>query len=117
MIEAYLYEHLKTNVPLVGGRVFANILHQDTVKPALVYTVISETPSVSLSGDCSDEETERQWEINIYADEYFLNKKVKNEVKVALSSFSHRVADVVIEDSFDMEAHLFVQVVNFKTKD
>lgn len=115
MIETELYEHLKTNVPLVEARVFANVMHQDTQKPAMVYTVNFEKSDPSLDGDCDDVTID--WQIHIYGEEYLSNKLVKNEVKVALKSFNYDVQDVVVQDGFDTESELYVQIINFKTKD
>jgi hypothetical protein len=117
MIEQDLYEHLKASVPLVGGRVFANVLHQDTIKPAMVYTVISEKSDDSLLMHCADADVTIDWQIHIYGDAYLANKLVKNEVKSALKSFAHHVEDVVVQDGFDQETELYVQIVNFITKD
>lgn len=113
MIETLLYEHLKTSVPLVGGRVFANIMHQDTAKPALVYLVTSERPHMSLSPECLGSEME--WVIYSYAEAYTQNKEIKNEVIAALKSFSPRAKEIQVSDGFDEESELFVQVIKFKT--
>ena len=115
MIETDLYEHLKASVPLVNERVYANVLRQDVDKPAMVYTVVSERSTPSLGLEC--EEVVIDWQIHIYGDAYHANKLVKNEVKAALKSFSHHVLDVVVQDGFDEDEELYVQIVNFKTKD
>lgn len=117
MIEVEIYEHLKANVPLVGERVFANIMHQDTLKPAMVYTVISESSDTPLSADCTDEDVTIAWQIHICGEKYHDNKLVKNEVKAALKSFGHGMQDIVVEDGFDTESELYIQIVNFITKD
>lgn len=114
MIEDAIYEHLKNNVPLVAGRVFANVLHQSTVKPALVYTVISEKYESSLGGECK--KPVMDWQIHIYGEKYRDNKLVKNEVKDALDALTY-VKNFHAQDGFDEESELFVQVINFTTKD
>jgi len=113
MIEQALYEHLKANVPLVTGRVFANVMHQNTDKPAMVYTVVSERDITSLGGDCNDVNIE--WQVHVYAEEYLENKLVKNEVKAALKTFEPWVRDIVVSDGFDEQSELYVQVITFHT--
>ena len=114
MIEQDLYAHLVAQVPTVEGRVFANIMAQDTPKPALVYTVLTETPA-RLSSACDDARNGREWMIHIYHTEYMANKTVKTEVTAALRSFATAVHGIVIEDGFDEESELFVQIIQFKT--
>lgn len=113
MIEVSLYEHLKSNVSLVEERIFANVMHQDTPKPAMVYTVTEERPHVSLSPECLGSEVD--WVIHIYAEKYIDNKNVKNEVVAALKTFDPRAKEIKVSDGFDEESELYVQVIQFKT--
>ena len=114
MIEIDLLNHLGENVSSVNGRVFANIMHQNTQKPALVYTVTREEISGGIK--CVDSnKRDRDWVIYIYSDRYIEAKEIKNEVADALRSFQHVVKNIIAEDGFDEEAELFVQIITFKT--
>lgn len=113
MIEVSLYEHLKANVTSVNERVFANVMHQNTEKPAMVYTVTEERPNVSLSTECLGADME--WVLHIYAEKYTENKTVKNEVVAALKTFEPRAKDIRVSDGFDEQSELYIQVIQFKT--
>jgi hypothetical protein len=117
MIESELYEHIRSSVPLVGGRVYANIMAQDTQKPALVYTVIKEDVRTGVVSCASDDgsRNRREWMIHTYHESYSANKEVKEEVVAALRSFGHAVFDISIEDGFDEETELYVQLIKFYT--
>ena len=115
MIEQELFNHLVVNVPSVSGMVFANILHHDTEKPALVYNVMQETSVKSFS--CGYDDVDTEWVIHLYHTEYLKNKEIKNEVKDAIASFPNTVGDITVEDGFDEESELFVQIIQFSTKE
>jgi len=113
IIEERLYNHLVANVPSLSGRVFANIMHQDTAKPAMVYTVNEELTRQEFS--CSEIET--SWVLELYHHEYLSNKEIKNEVKQAVASFPEFVGDIAVEDGYDTDSELYVQIIQFKTKE
>lgn len=115
MIEIDLLNHLKANVPSVSQRVFANVFHQNTEKPALIYTVLSEQIAPSLGGGCTDKINHREWVIHSYAEGYAENKEIKNEVIAALKSFDPIVSGITVEDGFDEQSELFVQIITFQT--
>jgi len=112
MIETKLWDHLKLNVPSVSSRVFANIINQDTPKPALVYTVGIEIPGTMT---CSSDKNYREWEITLYGESYSQNKDIKEEVVTALKSFEVDVMGIAIEDGYDTEAELYAQHIQFTT--
>ncbi len=115
MIEIDIATHLKDNVPSVGGRVFANVIAQDTPRPVLVYTVVSERVSGGLSGACDHDRNARSWDITVYAEGYLEAKNIKNEVTAALKSFSYTAKNITAEDGFDEESELFAQIITFNT--
>ena len=49
-LESELYTWLKTNVMLVGNRVYAVVAPQDVISPYLVFTRISDVPDYTLEG-------------------------------------------------------------------
>ena len=118
MIETRLYEHLRDQVTGVGGRVFANIMAQDTDKPALVYLVDTGTVDLAQAAVClGTPPTETKWEIYVYASAYMEAKTIKNEVRDAMASFSPIPDIFTFGDAFEVESELFVQIIKFTTQE
>ena len=115
MITAKLWEHLKLTVPSVNDRVFANLMAENTPKPALVYTVVKELVRVNMGGACSSDRNFRTWEITAYAEGYAQNKSIKDEVVSALKTFEYDVTGIEIEDGFDTQSELYAQHITFNT--
>jgi len=111
MIEVDISQHLITEVPSVEGRVFANVIAQDTVKPVIVYTIVGEY----VSGSCQSDSNYREWDVTLYTEGYEEGKIIKNEVIAALKSCSHNVKGIVVEDAFETQAELFSQIITFHT--
>ena len=111
MIEQDFWQHIKSNVPLVDGRVYANVIEQEAPKPAIVYMVQKEI----VRGSCSSDNRYREWLLHIYAKEYLEAKEIKEQVVIALKSFAVNVQNIEVSDAFEEEAELFVQVIKFNT--
>ena len=115
MIEERLYQHLVDHVPSLGGRVYANIMEQDTTKPALVYVIDSERIDGGIT--CDDPDITTVWELYLYGEGYLTNKQIKDEIRAALSAFDPQPTDWLVEDAVDVEGGLFTQIIHFKTQE
>jgi len=111
MIEQEMFTHLRDNVTSVGGRVFANVFHQDTVSPKLVFTRRDRIDDVT----CADPVRQTDWEIDVYADDYLDAVTIREETIAALAAFGHDIREVVSQDGFDEPAEQFVQIITFQT--
>ena len=114
MIETELYQHLDSNVSSVNGRISPLIMPQNTDKPALVYTVISDSDEHSLEGGSCAGVIRVQ--IDVYAKTYAEAKTVKDEVKAALYSFSYLPYDLITLDGFEDGQELSRQIIDFKIR-
>jgi hypothetical protein len=85
MIEKYLYSHLSDNVLSVAGRIFPLVMPQDCIKPALVSTVVYDVEIETLG--CSVGNNVR-FQIDLYSESYSQAKRIKQEIKTALKSFT-----------------------------
>lgn len=114
MIEAELFEHLRTTVASVCGRVYPQIMPQDCSKPALVYTVVFDGDVQSVNGCVVSNNTRLQ--VDVYSDAYLESKTVKDEVKSSLYDFKFYPVDLFTVDIFEEETELFRQKIEFEIR-
>lgn len=112
MIEADLYSHLLTEVPLVNERVYPLVMPQDCKKPALVYSVPAETDKQSLNSS-SAYDVRHRFQIDVYGESYLEVKTIKEQVKAALYSFSSYPHNLSVFEGHEPKTKLFRQTLDF----
>lgn len=113
MIEEDLFTHLKASVASVSERIYPLIMPQNCVKPALVYTVVSDLDEQSLNG-CTLQDI--RFQIDIYGNSYAEVKGILTEVKSALYTFGSNPIGLNSRDGFDSDEALFRQIIDFKIR-
>lgn len=111
MIEQELFSHLKTNVPSVSERIYPLIMPQGCIKPALVYTVVSDGDQQTISGCVTAQQV--RFQVDIYGTSYTEVKGILTEVKSALYSFNTYPLGLNSRDGFESEQELFRQIIDF----
>lgn len=120
MIETALFGFLKTNVPLVGDRVYSSQGLQGGAKPYLVVTKVSAPRYHTHEGaaglvDCL-------MQISIFADGYIETKNIAAEIQNALQGFSGTMGAVEVGgafyqnevDNYETETDIFHLAVDYK---
>ena len=114
MIEQYVYLELKNNVSLVEGRVFPLRMPQNCIKPAIVYFVVSNVESSSMSGWCDSSNAKSRMQVSIYAEHYSEQKAIEKEVRETLKTFKNKVKEITQRDLFENETELYHGLMEFK---
>ena len=114
MIESELYTHLRDTIFAVSERIYPQIMPQGCVKPAIVYTIVSDVDYQALSGCVSDNIIRIQ--IDVYALEDLEARQIRNAVKESLYSFGYYPIDLNTMDGFEEEHELFRQIIDFKIR-
>jgi len=113
MIEQELYEILKNSIDLVEGRVYPQILPQSCIKPALVYTVLSDLQEQGIDGAIASNPIRVQ--IDVYSTKSYLQaKEIAKEVRASLVVLE--AFNIHIVDGFEEEHELFRQIIQFNTR-
>lgn len=114
MIESILYTHLKDEVTLVDGRVYPMKMAQDSLKPALVYTVIEDSDRQFMSGSFFNSDIRIQ--LDCYAESYLDVQALKAQVKEALYSFDYPPFELSSRDIYEDDTKLYRQLIDFNIK-
>ncbi|MBL4730280.1 MAG: DUF3168 domain-containing protein [Sulfurimonas sp.] len=88
---------------------------QNSIKPALVYSVVSENDKQSLNGSVAYG-TKHRFQIDIYSESYLEVKAIKQQVKEALYSFSHFPHNLNVSEGSEKDTRLFRQTLDFNFK-
>lgn len=113
MIEEELYTHLKNNVALVNERIYPLVMPQKSVKPALVYSVISDSDIETLGCVVGNN---IRFQIDIYGQSYSNVKMIKEELKTALYSFVYKPQNLSVTEGYEEDTKLHRQTFDFKFK-
>ncbi len=114
-IEASLFTALG---PLVANRVYPvtfPLTGSPPVWPAIRYSFISVTPSITICGDGGDETADTRIQIDIVATTFSAVRALRSQVMTAMLTFS---PPAVFENSFssyDPETKTFREQVDFVT--
>lgn len=84
-------------VALVANRVYANILPDQTVRPAIVYQLISTVPYSSLNNDTGKLKSRVQFTLVTSTTEQRI--QLSDAIKIAFQRYQGLVSDVRIIDS------------------
>jgi hypothetical protein len=113
MIEQELVAHIKDNVPSLSGRFFAKMMPQNSLKPAVVYSVINDSDIETLGCVIG---SDVRFQLDIYAESYAEVKLIKEEVKQALYSFKYKPFNLSSMDDYEDETKLYREMLDFKIK-
>lgn len=111
MIETDLQTHIKANVPSINNRVYAQLMPQRCVKPAMVFNVVYDMDLETLG--CVVGQNMR-FQIDIYSKNYLEVKAIKEELKIALRSFKYKPLELSVKDDYEEETKLHRQIFDFK---
>lgn len=113
MVEIDLVSHIKQNTPLVSGRVFPQLMPQNSETPSIVYSVTYDSDIETLG--CAVGKNIR-FQVDVYSYSYAEVKATKEQVKTALYSFKHKVMDLSTNDLYEDDTKLHRQRIDFKFK-
>ena len=113
-LEAGIVERLNATAlitSLVSGRIYANVLPDNTTKPAIVYQVVSLVPISSLNNDTGKERARVQF--TFLSDSTAERVLFATAIKESLQRFKGQVSDITIIDS--RKDNLFDQAYDLET--
>jgi hypothetical protein len=86
MIEAGLFNRIKTQVTAVGNRVYPKVLPQNVQTPAITYELITDPRGNTHQGP--DGTVEALYQVTVWAKSYMEAKTISLSIKNALQGFS-----------------------------
>ena len=110
-----LIDHLKTEVTAVSERVYPLVMPQDTIKPAIVITVISDIDLQSLNNSLPYG-SEIRLQVDCYAKKYKDIEALSGAVKTAMYSFDYYPHGFNSRDSYEKDTELHRQLIEFYFK-
>jgi len=110
-----MINHIADNSPLLQGRLYPNIIPQNTKMPAAVYTVINNRDDQCTTTGQAYKSVQR-FQIDIYAKTYKEVQQITTEVKNSLYSFNNTPFDISNRDGFETDSELFRQIIEFKIR-
>ena len=110
-----LIAHLTAEVTAVSGRVYPLLMPQDTLKPAIVVTVITDIDLQSLNNPLPYG-SELRIQLDCYAESYKDVKALLGAVKTAMYSFTYYPHGFNSRDVYEKDTKLHRQLIEFYFK-
>ncbi|MFK5976892.1 MAG: DUF3168 domain-containing protein [Sulfurovum sp.] len=113
MTAQVIYKHLKTDVKAVEERVFARFIPQNTIFPALAYSMITNRDLPPLSGEREEDDGDITLQIDVYSESDLECRTIAEAVVASLYDLDTPPKDIQRQDDFDTEMSLYREIITF----